>query len=104
MKRPGSRASLLFRLVVPACAAFILTILIMIASIFGDPRAPVAQWFDRHMGALLTVEFAATMVLALLAMTVDRLRTLRIRQNRSQADSEDPQINPRNHSRSDNQI
>ncbi|MCH2201959.1 MAG: hypothetical protein MK102_08310 [Fuerstiella sp.] len=77
MKRPGSPVSLLFRLVVPVCAAFILTILVMIASIFGDPRAPLAHWFDQHMATLLTVEFVAIMVLALLAMAVDRIRTLR---------------------------
>ena len=77
MKRPASPVSFLFRLVVPACGAFILTILIMIALIFGDPRAPVAQWFARHMVTLLTVEFAVIMVLVLLAMAVDRIHTLR---------------------------
>lgn len=64
-------------MVVPVCAVFILIILAMIASIFGDPRAPVTQWLDRHGGTLLMVTFSATMVLALLAMTVDRIRTLR---------------------------
>jgi hypothetical protein len=92
MKRPGSPASLLFRLVVPACAAFIFTILVMIASIFGDPQAPVSRWFDRHMGALLTVEFVATMVLALLAMTVDRIRTLRSDQDHGPMEPEVRQI------------
>ena len=96
MKRPGSPTSLLFRLVVPACAAFIFTILVMIASIFGDPQAPVSRWFDRHIGTLLTVEFVATMLLALLAMTVDRIRTLRSGENRSQMEQEVPptSLNP----------
>lgn len=91
MKRPGSPASLLFRLVVPVCAVFILTILALIASVFGDPRAPVAQWFDQHAGTLLTVEFLATMVLALLAMAIDRTRTLRSDPKIDQAEQNIPQ-------------
>ena len=77
MKRPGSPASLLFRLIVPVCAIFILTILAMIATLFGDPRAPIAQWLERHGNTLLAIEFAATLGLSILAMTIDRIRTLR---------------------------
>jgi hypothetical protein len=77
MKRPGSPASLLFRLIAPVCAVFILTILAMIASIFGNPEAPLAKWLDRHVGTILTVEFVATIGLSVLAMFVDRIRTLR---------------------------
>ncbi len=87
MKRPGSPASLLFRLVVPCCAVFIFIVLAMIASTFGDPRAPVAQWFNRHAGTLLKVTAAATIVLALLAMTVDRIRTLRSQSKERPADT-----------------
>jgi Na+(H+)/acetate symporter ActP len=76
MKRPGSRASLLFRLIVPATAVFIVTILSMIAALFGDPKAPVAQWLDANAGRLLLFEFIVVIVLSLLAMTFDRLRTL----------------------------
>ena len=94
MKRPGSPASLLFRLIVPACAAFVFTILVMIASIFGDSQAPVSRWFDRHLGTLLTVEFVATMLLALLAMTVDRIGTLRSGQDHSQMEQEVLPISP----------
>lgn len=88
MKRPGSPASLLFRLVVPVCAMFILLILAMIASVFGDPQAPMARWLDQHIGTLLTVTFVATMVLAFLAMTVDRIRTLRSKSGESPASTE----------------
>ena len=77
MKRPGAPASLLFRLIVPVCALFILTILALIASVFGDPRAPVSQWLDRHGTQFLLYELVAIVVLILLAMTVDRIRTLR---------------------------
>ncbi len=77
MKRPGSPASLLFRLIVPACAVFILTILAMIASVFGNPDAPVTKWLDRNVGTILTVEFVAVISLSIMAMFVDRIRTLR---------------------------
>ncbi|MEZ6059763.1 MAG: hypothetical protein R3C19_05325 [Planctomycetaceae bacterium] len=77
MKRPGSPPGLLFRLIVPATAVFVVTILATIACLFGDPRAPVARWFEAHVNKLLLGELVAVVVLSLLAMTVDRIRTLR---------------------------
>ena len=77
MKRPGSPAGLLFRLIVPATALFVVTILASIACLFGDPRAPVAKWFEAHVNTLLIGELVVVVVLTLLAMTVDRIRTLR---------------------------
>ena len=68
---------MLFRLIVPVCAIFILTILAMIATLFGNPQAPVAQWLERHGNTLLAFEFAATLGLSILAMTIDRIRILR---------------------------
>ena len=103
MKRPGSPASLLFRLVVPVCAVFILIILAMIASIFGDSRAPVTRWLDRHGGTLLTVTFVATMVLAVLAMTVDRIRTLRSEAVTPPADTDAVSGQSQDHSPPDSQ-
>lgn len=49
----------------------------MIACLFGDPNAPVAQWLNANGNRLLIVEFVAVIVLSLLAMVVDRVRTLR---------------------------
>ncbi|MCR9202266.1 MAG: hypothetical protein NXI04_26790 [Planctomycetaceae bacterium] len=77
MKRPQTKPALLFRLVVPATVVFILTILALIACLFGDPNAPVAQWLNANGNRLLIVEFVAVIVLSLLAMVVDRVRTLR---------------------------
>lgn len=77
MKRPGSPASLLFPLIVPACAVFILTILAMIASVFGNPDAPVTKWLDRNVSTILTIEFVAVITLSVLAMLTDRIRTIR---------------------------
>jgi hypothetical protein len=77
MKRPRTKPSFLFRLIVPVTVVFILTILSLIASLFGDPAAPVAQWLESNGNALLFWEFIAILVIALVAMTVDRVRTLR---------------------------
>ena len=76
MKPPQTRPSLLFRLVIPATVIFILTILALIASLFGDPRAPVSQWLETHGNDLLIWELITVLALALLAMTIDRWRSL----------------------------
>ncbi|MBC7967771.1 MAG: hypothetical protein H7Z17_17805 [Fuerstia sp.] len=83
MRRPGAPASLLFRLIVPATAIFIVTILSLIAVVFSDPRAPMARFLNKHGTRLLVVEFVAVIGLSLLAMTVDRIRTLRELRNSS---------------------
>ena len=72
MKRRGPRASLLFRLIVPASLVFILTILAIIAAVFGDERAPMNQWLDQFAGRLLAIEFTVIIVLVILAMACDR--------------------------------
>jgi len=77
MRRPGSKAGLLFRLVVPAVVVFIATILAMIAAVMGDQKAPFWRWLDRNAGFLLIVEFATIIILTLLALTVDRIQALR---------------------------
>jgi hypothetical protein len=77
MRGPGSKPSLLFQLVVPATAVFVITILSLIAVVFSDPRAPVAQWLNQHGNKLLVGEFVVVIILSILAMTVDRIQTLR---------------------------
>ena len=87
MRRPGSKPSLLFQLVIPATAIFIVTILSLIAVVFSDPRAPVAQWLNRHGNTLLIAEFVAVIVLSLLAMTMDRRQTLKELRNKQPTDN-----------------
>ena len=77
MRGPGAPASLLFKLIVPATAVFIVTVMSLIAVVFSDPRAPVAKFLNAYGTSLLVVEFLAVIGLSLLAMTVDRIRTLR---------------------------
>lgn len=77
MKPPRTRPSLLFRLIVPATTLFIFTIFALIAAVFSDPRAPVTQWLDANGNQLLLWEFVVVVVLAILAMAIDRIRTLK---------------------------
>lgn len=87
MRGPGAPASLLFRLIVPATAVFVVTVMSLIAVVFSDQRAPVARFLNEHGTKLLIVEFVAVIGLSLLAMTVDRIRTLRELRNSSKEKS-----------------
>ena len=77
MRGPGSRPSLLFQLVVPATAVFIITILSLIAVLFSDERAPLAQWLNKNGNLLLLAELVVVVVLVFAAMAVDRMQTLK---------------------------
>ena len=88
MRRPGAPASLLFKLIVPATAIFIVTIMSLIAVVFSDQRAPMARFLNKHGTRLLVIEFTAVMGLSFLAMTVDRIRTLRELRNSSKEKTE----------------
>ena len=53
-----------------------MTILALVAGIFGDPQAPLAQFLDRNAGKLLAVEVVAILISGFLALATDRRRTL----------------------------
>ena len=95
MKPPQTKPSLFFRLIVPATVVFILTILALIASLFGDPNAPVSQWLEANGNNLLMWEFVVVLTISFLAMAVDRRRTFR--------GIEEPRIHQTNATVSDNQ-
>ena len=61
----------------PATVVFIMTILALIASLFGNPEAPVSIWLNDNGNTLLMGEFVVVLSLAFLAMSIDRSRTLR---------------------------
>jgi hypothetical protein len=94
MRGPGSKPSLLFQLLIPATAIFIITILSLIAVLFSDQRAPLAIFLNKHGNSLLAAEFVAVMLLSFLAMAADRIQTLRAMKSKSQeaakAESTDP--------------
>ena len=87
MRGPGSKPTLFFRLVVPATSVFVITILALIAVLFGDERVPLPRLLNRHGNTLLLVEFAAILVLSVLAMVLDRRQILR--DQKLQAESSD---------------
>lgn len=60
-------------------ALFIVTILALVASVFGDERAPLARLLDQFAGRLIGCEVAAILVTGFLAMFIDRRQTLRAR-------------------------
>jgi hypothetical protein len=66
-----------FPLAVFFSAAFIITILAFVASVFGDERAPLARLFDQYAGRLIAGEVAAILLTGFLALVVDRRQTLR---------------------------
>lgn len=83
MRGPGAATSLIFKLIVPATALFIVTVMSLIAAVYSDQRAPVAKFLNQHGTKLLIAEFLAVMGLSFLAMTVDRIQTLRQSRNSS---------------------
>jgi hypothetical protein len=58
-------------------AVFIITILALVASVFGNERAPLARLFDEYAGRLIAGEVAAILLTGFLALFVDRRQTLR---------------------------
>jgi len=89
MRGPGSKPSLLFQLLIPSTAIFIITILSLIAVLFSDQRAPLAIFLNKHGNSLLAAEFVVVMLLSFLAMAVDRIQTLRAIKEEPQEDKKD---------------
>lgn len=71
------RPNLFFRLVVPAGGLFVVTILALTSTIFGNPEAPMNQWLTEYGGTLIVAEVVLFVVVGFLAMAVDRWKTLR---------------------------
>ena len=71
------RSNPFFRLVIPACTVFIVTIFAMVAVPFGNPDAPPARFLDEYGGTLIAYEVPAILVLGLCALFLDRRQTLR---------------------------
>ncbi len=76
MSEQPSRHNIFFPLTVLWGAAFVITILAAGATLISDPRAPVAIFLKEYAGIMLTVEVGGILTMALLAMAVDRRRTL----------------------------
>ncbi len=90
MRHRPRPVSVWFRLTAVAAAAFVITILGMLAAVFTDsPDAPVARFLNRHGGTLIAVEAALTLIFGFWAMAFDRRQTLReMREREPMSDSE----------------
>ena len=74
---PQERPNIFFRLALGTGALFIITVLALTATIFSDPRAPLAQFLDNYGGAIIAAEVAASLIFAFWAMALDRRQQLR---------------------------
>ena len=74
---PPPRPGLLFQLTAVSATVFVVTILACVATTFGDARAPATKWFNQYVETLIAVEVIATLLLGLVAMIQDRVRTLK---------------------------
>jgi hypothetical protein len=75
---------ILFHLTAGATTAFIISILAMVATLFGDPASPVNQWINEHGAKLLGVEIVAIAVLGIASMVNDARITRKERQELAQ--------------------
>lgn len=83
--RPES-LNFFYRLVIVSGALFVLTILGLVATMFGDPHSPVNRFLNQYGGLLIGVEVALTLLLTLLALAVDRRQTLHDARREGQSD------------------
>lgn len=71
-------ASLVFRLIIPITGIFVLTIFIILThDLSGDPDSATARFFEKYGNRIIVCEAAAAILMAIIAMAVDRARTLR---------------------------
>jgi preprotein translocase subunit SecG len=79
----------LFRVVIVVSAAFLVTVLMMIAATFSN-NSPVAQWVNRYGVQLIGVEVVLVVAFSILAMKYDRKQSLAESEQDDPATSESP--------------
>ena len=77
MSNRPERVNPFFRFVIVATAVFIITILALVATVFGDPSAPIARFLNEYGGSLIGIEVVVILMLGFIAMAVDRRQILR---------------------------
>lgn len=73
---PKRSENLFFRLAVIAGSVFAVTVLAMIVTVIKPTGSPLHKFLDEHAMKLIVGEVVATLVMGLLALTVDRHRQL----------------------------
>lgn len=66
-----------YHLAIFASALFIVTVLALLAALFGNQNAPAARFLNEFGGILIVAEVAVTLSVGMLALVVDRRATLR---------------------------
>jgi hypothetical protein len=79
MSDASRRRNPFFPLAVFCSGLFVVTILALLASIFGDPHSPLARLIEQYWGRLMVGEVAAVLLTGFLALYVDRRQILRDR-------------------------
>lgn len=74
------KPNLLFQLVIFFSAAFLITILLLMATTFSASRSPVKQMLDLYGLYLIGIELVAILVCGFFAMAIDRRQTLAARE------------------------
>ena len=69
--------NLFFRLLIPLCGLFVVTILALIASVFSTSASPVFLFLTEQGGTIITVEVTCILLAVAIAMVVDRVQYLR---------------------------
>jgi uncharacterized membrane protein len=73
---------LLFRLVIPFTFLFLFSLFVVLThDLFGDPDSKFGRILREHGTKILAWEAGAAIAMAFIAMTVDRMRTLRLAKN-----------------------
>lgn len=84
------KPNLLFRLVIVFSAAFLLTILMFLATTFSSSRSSVKQILDLYGLQMIGLELAAILVSGFFAMALDRRQTLAKKAELSATDETSP--------------
>ncbi len=80
-----------FPLAALTAGVFVFTVFAMMASAFGDPDAPSVQFFDTYGGPIVVGEVLAMFFFGVVAMYIDRRRSLRRRAGQNDEAAEPPQ-------------
>lgn len=84
----------LFQLTAVATTVFVVSVLAMVATLFGDPEAPVNLWINQHMGTVLLIEIAAIALFGFAAMAWDQITTPKLRSPPERRTTESPEQTP----------
>jgi len=66
--------NLFFRLVLIFGSIFCVTVMSMIASLFGNPQAPPNKFFHNYGGWMIAIETALVLAIGFIALMIDRRR------------------------------